>query len=46
MINEKNTKKDGTMNIELAGINDRSAISIIQIIDFNFKEMTSTVWPL
>jgi hypothetical protein len=43
MINKDHIKKNGITNIELAGINDRSAISIIQIIDFKFREKANNV---
>lgn len=39
-------KKNGVSSIELAGINDRSVISTIQVIDFKYKETTTNVWGL
>jgi hypothetical protein len=47
MINSQDCKKKtGSTGIELAGINDRSPISTLQIIDFKYKDNGNYVWPL
>ena len=43
MVTKDHEKKNGITNIELAGINDRSAVSVIQVIDFKHKQKMNVI---
>lgn len=43
MVSKDLINKNGITNIELAGINDRSVVLVIQVIDFKFKEKSKIV---
>jgi hypothetical protein len=43
MLTKDHAKKSGITSIELAGINDRSVVLVIQVIDFKYKAKMNVI---